>query len=234
VTLDLSFDFRSDSHGKDPDAASKKLKSYHKLLWAKELPNGKFFDLRDDLKQFYLSFQDIEELHILTSDSIGNSFSNNKKMAKLFEQIDPAALKSFRDINSTIGGFILFPGNRIDGKATINGERGFNPLIADRFDLTLECIRRHYSNLASPLNSVLNRYSTFFKLFRNFKGYVDFFLLNDLVSADYESINFFNSNLQVFASSPLPKDVDSYLEYRDNSMLFIQRRNERMGSGFLH
>ena len=36
------------------------------------------------------------------------------------------------------GGMMVFPGNRIDGKQTINGARGFNRKIADGFDLTLE------------------------------------------------------------------------------------------------
>ena len=46
---------------------------------------------------------------------------------------------------------------KIDGKMTINGARGFNAKIRDRFDLTLECIRRHYRNEDSPLTDVLGR-----------------------------------------------------------------------------
>ena len=54
--------------------------------------------------------------------------------------------------------------------------------IGDRFDLTLECIRRHYSEGESPLSGVLARYARFFDLFEDFRGYVEFFLLQDLVS----------------------------------------------------
>jgi hypothetical protein len=36
---------------------------------------------------------------------------------------------------------ILFPGNRVGRFQTINGARGFNTAIADRLDLTLECVR---------------------------------------------------------------------------------------------
>ena len=36
----------------------------------------------------------------------------------------------------------MFPANRIGGKVTINGAKGFHPRIKDRSDLTLECIRR--------------------------------------------------------------------------------------------
>ena len=73
---------------------------------------------------------------------------------------------------------------------TINGYRGFNQLIRDRFDLTLECIRLFYLQDKNPLTDVLDRYRDFFNLFTDFKGYVDFFLLQDLVTGDYQSINY--------------------------------------------
>lgn len=44
----------------------------------------------------------------------------------------------------------------------------------DRFDLTLECIRRHYLNMDSPLAPTLSRYTKFFALFGDFPGYVSF------------------------------------------------------------
>ena len=65
----------------------------------------------------------------------------------------------------TIPGFILFPGNQINGKVTMNAARGFNARICDRFDLTLECIRRYYAKIDSPLHEVISRYSNFFDLF---------------------------------------------------------------------
>lgn len=49
------------------------------------------------------------------------------------------------DLGYTMGSATLFPGNRVGNKMTINGHRGFHPRIADRFDLTPECIRRHYA-----------------------------------------------------------------------------------------
>jgi hypothetical protein len=68
-----------------------------------------------------------------------------------------------------IGGKLPFPGREIDGKA-INQVRGTNPKIADRLDLTLECIRLRYLGKNSPLAEVLIRYWAFFELFENFKG----------------------------------------------------------------
>ena len=70
----------------------------------------------------------------------------------------------------------------IDGKKklTINGERGWNKRIVDRFDLTLECIRRYYLDIESPLKETLERYKSFFLLFEDFRHYVEFFFLQDL------------------------------------------------------
>ncbi len=176
MIFDSTFDFRSDSNGKDPDSHSKTLKRHHKYLWTKLLPSGELFHLEDKDTKKYLVFYGAEGSHYLTSDSIGNSFSHHRgKIASVINQIDPEQLEEFRTLNSTIGGSILFPGNKVEGRMTINGERGFNRFIADRFDLTLECIRCHYLAIDNPLRDVLNRYDQFFHLFKDFQNYVDFF-----------------------------------------------------------
>jgi hypothetical protein len=162
--------------------------------------------LEDGKNKDYLVFKDIDFQHYLTSDSIA----------------------SFKTLNSTIGGFLLFPGNRINGAATINGERGFNYFIADRFDLTLECIRLHYLNIDNPLSRVFSRYKEFFQLFTSFPGYVDYFLLKDLVDENYSSVIFFNTFGNPLTESPIPTTVESYMEYRDNSMRFTKLRNQRI------
>ena len=46
---------------------------------------------------------------------------------------------------------MLFPSNKVDRLMTSNGVRGSHPSIADRFDLTLQCIRRPYRGERSPL-----------------------------------------------------------------------------------
>jgi hypothetical protein len=111
---------------------------------------------------------------------------------------------------------------------TINGSRGFNRKIADRFDLTLECVRLHYLGKPNPLENVLNQNSSFFKLFENFAGYVDFFLLQDLVNPDYELVYFLQPIKQVFESSPLPESKVEYLQYMQSSNSFTIKRNERI------
>lgn len=229
MLIDIEFDMREDSHGGDPDKASKTLKDFHQILWTKQLPSGEIFKLEPQ-KGKYLVFIDGERRYELSSDSIANSYSKDKRLKNLMEKIDQKVLKEFVDLNSTIGGFIVFPGNRIAGGATINGARGLNSLIADRFDLTLECIRRHYLHIASPLSSVLGRYEDYFSLFIDFKSFVDFFLLNDLVNEDYSRVLFFTNFEQIFQESPLPGDVKSYMLYKESSMAVTRKRNQRMAS----
>jgi hypothetical protein len=127
----------------------------------------------------------------------------------------------------TIGGMMIFPGNRIDGKQTINGARGFNRKIGDRLDLTLECIRRHYEGQSSPLRETLARYRDFFALFENFSGYVNFFVLQDLVTDDCSAVRFFMP-FDDFNTPAVPQDGDTYKEYRRLSIEFIGARNNRV------
>lgn len=51
--IDVWYDARLDSRGKDPDSASKVLKEYQRLLWSKLLPNGEMMQLESG-SGFYL------------------------------------------------------------------------------------------------------------------------------------------------------------------------------------
>jgi hypothetical protein len=148
-------------------------------------------------------------------------------MKHITEQFPEEENEAFRTIGYTIGGMMVFPGNVIDGKQTINGARGFNGRIADRFDLTLECIRRHYRGEDNPLRETLLRYAEFFALFGTFEGYVEFFVLEDLVSGDRSTVNFFTP-FDSFKTSPVPNTVGAYVDYRQRSIEFIQARNSRI------
>lgn len=163
----------------------------------------------------------------LSSDSIGHTYSRVKKMSHIIDEISHTEIDSFFSICSTIGAYIIFPAKRINNKMTINGARGVNHKIQDRFDLTLECIRRFYLNQQSPLIDVLERNVNFFKLFSDFKGYVDYFLLQDMVEEDYEAIKFWNK-FDNFETSPLPEDKDEYLSYKSKLQDFVQARNQRI------
>jgi hypothetical protein len=94
-------------------------------------------------------------------------------------------------------------------------------------DLTLECVRRHYRHEDSPLAPALGRYAGFFALFEDLPGYVDFFLLQDLVSSDYEAVRFFMP-FTGFSPPAIPRDLDAYLEFRRSSIKFTEARNRRI------
>ena len=89
-------------------------------------------------------------------------------MAAIIAEVQSDADEMFK-VGTTIGAYIIFPSYRVDRKNTINGARGMSAKIADRFDLTLECIRRHYAGEESPLSDVFERYGDFFELFVDFK-----------------------------------------------------------------
>ena len=143
----------------------------------------------------------------------------------MIKQIPNEANELF-DTGSTIGAYTLFPNKQIDGKNTINQARGVNSLIDDRFDLTLECIRLFYSRQQSPLYDTFLRYKDFFDLFGNFKGYIDFFLLNDLIDEN-ENIKFYLP-FDNFKTIPTFADIEEYLIYKKGVMEFIKARNKRI------
>lgn len=94
-------------------------------------------------------------------------------------------------------------------------------------DLTLECIRRHYQDHDRPLAETLNRYRDFFALFGDFRGYSDFFLLQDLLTDDLTAVNFFLP-FHDFQLPAVPLDLDTYRRYRDLSIHFTAQRNHRI------
>jgi len=226
--IDISFHFSSDTpQGKDPDSYSPTLRKYHRLLWSKPLPNGVNFNLDDNIPKVLHHKSELGEFFV-SSDSIGHTYSRKfKRMSHIINQVPSDGIVAFFSVCETIGGYIIFPAKTVDNKMTINAARDCNSKIADRFDLTLECIRRFYANEVSPLSGDLQRYSSFFSLFQRFQGYVDFFLLQDLVIENYSSIKFylpFNN----FDLSPLPNNVHEYQTYKKNVMDFITARNQRL------
>jgi len=142
-----------------------------------------------------------------------------------FSQI-PNEVTELFETGSTIGACTLFPNNRIDGNHTINQARGVNSLIDDRFDLTLECIRLFYLGQTSPLYDTLNRYKNFFALFENFIGYIQFYLLDDIIDNN-GNIKFYLP-FDNFKSRPVFNSIDDYFLYKQGVMTFINSRNKRI------
>lgn len=237
--LDINFDFTIDSHGYwegfwqrnnglgaggcDPDSTSPTLKMYHQLLWSKPLPNGDIMQLESD-RYGYLRWHDMR----FGSDSITASFRyrDYRPMIEAVANRLPDYrhfMESFLHKTYTIGGMIIFPRHR----NSINQRRGTNKRIRDRWDLTWECIRRFYVGDGSPLSDVLEVDRRFFELFVDFKGYIDFFYLQDCVTKDYGQVRFWLKDNH-FAENPFPQTVSEYLGFIQAELDFVEQRNARI------
>lgn len=238
--IDVTFDFTNDTPdywenfwerndglgagGNDPDACSKTLQQYHQILWSKQLPNGEKMELSCGHGAEYLTWNGFR----FGSDSITASFRYHccKDLLKQVEKELPdykAFMEQYLRKAYTIGGTIIFPKR----KGSINQARGCHTQIRDRWDLTLECIRRYYQGQESPLYDTLALDKAFFALFGDFKGYVDFFYLQDCVSADYATVNIWMGEGD-FLSDPLPKTTNEYFDWIHQNLAFVEKRNQRI------
>jgi len=238
--INVNFDFTTDSlnfwenfwernnglgaGGSDPDITSKTLQEYHCALWSRRLPNGEDMHLIKGSGSYYLTWKDFR----FGSDSITASFRYNKyktmiEKIKIFVPNYKAFMEDYIRKSYTIGGSIIFP-KRMRG---INQSRGCHPQIKDRWDLTLECIRKFYNDERTPLTECFEEDKKFFELFMDFKGFVDYFFLQDCVSSDYSSVLFWLEN-EDFSSNPLPKSPNEYVEFIEKELAFVKKRNERI------
>ena len=244
-TVDTEFDFTSELPeywdgfwekndgmgygGCDPDSKSKTLQMYHSALWSKHLPNGEDMVLKpetDYANNLMLTWNDFR----FSSDSIIVSFRYKKYediIKRVMSRVDnyKKFYEKFIRRAYTIGGMIIFPKHQ----QSINQCRGTNPFISDRWDLTLECIRRYYIGEYSPLYENLIRDKEFFDLFVDFKGYVDFFYLQDMVNKDYSVVDNWCGDFS-FSESGLPKTVHDYLVFIEKEITFLNKRNNRIKS----
>lgn len=229
MKIDTQFNFQAalGDPGRDADKYSLVLQDYHQFLWSKRLPNGELFQLEKLNTACLLRHTSNGNDMVLSSDRAVATFTRWKRLQHIIEQIPKPQLDEFIDITETIGGIIIWPSTKVDGKSTINGERGFNRKICDRLDLTIECIRRYYNDESSPLYDTFKRYNDFFKLFVDFKGYIDFFLFQDFVSDDYAEVNI-APPFDNFESSPVPATKEEYLAYMKHTTMLVKARNARI------
>lgn len=229
--IDVTFDIRSDtSPGRDPDSHSPTLRTYHRLLWSKPLPNGEMFSLSEARRNSYLHHQSDLGEFFLSSDRITQGLAGwGGRLQALAANFSEAENEEFKAVANSVAGVIVWPGNQIDRKQTINASRGLNGKIADRIDLTLEAIRRHYVGETSPLAKTLARYSDFFDLFENFLGYTEFFHLQDLAMSNAAQVRFFTS-FDDFQSLGVPATAESYMAFRRRYTDFLLARRERIST----
>ena len=221
--IDINYDFRKDSACGDPDTDSHKLYNAHRILWSKVLPSGDMLEIKIEDRYGRLILKNNQYMN-LSSDRMCPHFDG--KYNGIFNGwLANEEIVIFKYKVRTIGGHIVFPAHKKDG-FTINQARGVKRSIGDRFDLTLECIRRFYENEKSPLYEALQRYKGFFGLFIGFDEYVDFFLLQDFVTEQRQVI--FTLPFDNFMRSPLPLNIDEYRHYKNKTIELIDKRNSRI------
>lgn len=212
----------------DPDSKSPTLREYHKNLWSKELPCGETMKLEYGKDRgAYLIWKGLE----YGSDTIVNELLHYR-LQSVLEEVK-AHVENYREYvennirkSYTIGGTIIFPRH----PQSMNQMRGMNAIISDRWDLTMECIRRYYAgDEDNPLQKTMDLDRDFYELFVDFKGYVDYFYLQDCVSEDYNSVKLWCGDTFFEGSGRgRPKTLDDYTEYMDNQNSFLKNRNERI------
>lgn len=203
----------------DCDARSVKL--YDQMMeWldGKELPDGKVLHLTRAGK--YMLKKDTIRL---SADNVFTRFTG--RVPTLMDELEKIKGPDWEAYQQRIirngwriGGEILFPRHR----NSLNGMRGFSRQVMDRFDLTLECIQNFYEGQPSPLSWVLETDREWFKLFVNFQGFVDFFLLNDWVDEQYQVID------QLGTGALLPGTVQELENWHRRMEELVEARNLRI------
>ena len=253
MLIDTNFDFQAEANGrkqgdarphtlvyksdgavgwfseKDSDACSPTLQEYHRILWSKPLPSGEVFELTK-IGQNRLRHNSLLGEFVLSSDrATAVTFAQSKRVLEIVSRLPTNQLDAFARLSDSIGGIVIWPAKRVGG-LTINQARGFGKtgrILADRLDLTVECIRRYYSSESSPLNEVFERYDSFFRFFVDFRGWIDFFLLQDMVSDDYSAVKIappFNG----FDASSVPDNTSEYILYMKHTLDLLNKRNTRI------
>lgn len=240
TVFDITFDYKTDHPAPtspDPDRDSPRLKADHQLLWTKPLHGGELFKphvpaLAKERRKNYLAVELASgKRFTVGSDAITHSYTGWTKFPALVDARDRlTGDQRSRYLNTpyTIASAIVWP-VRTAHLPTMNTARGFGPeglLIGERMDLTLECIRRHYAGEpGSPLAGVTTNYADYFELFGTFEQFVDFFLLQDLVTVD--GIRFLLP-FDGFQRPATPTTLEEYVAYREATLDFITRRGNRM------
>ncbi|BCW67343.1 hypothetical protein NicSoilB4_21060 [Arthrobacter sp. NicSoilB4] len=243
--FDTTFDYKTDDpRGARPDADrdSKTLREDHELLWSKKLPLSEaiFAPKVTPGKNEYLIFTDATgDRFCYGSDAITSSYTDwvkakrprSRALVEAIAGLNPEQRARYLDPPYTIGSAMIWPVRRKDYH-TVNRVRGRNILIADRMDLTLECIQLHYAGKAGhPLEKATTAYKDFFDLFGTFKAFVEFFHFQDLIKpgSDYQEIEYFLKPNN-FERAATPATTGEYIEYRENVLAFIKKRSIRMAN----
>jgi len=227
--IDVGFCFLDDpDFVTDADRDSRLLRRWHQRLWSKSLSEGQ--SIAWDLEPGTSCL--VSGAHRVSSDTIATTHSNYQRLgaSQLWEALDEHERLRFDRLFYTIGGFIIFPTR----PQSLNQRRGTGGAVADRFDLTLECIRQHYIGLGNnPLADVLSVDAAYFRLFgqgaAGFATFIEFFHLQDLATAD--AVRWLDGRVGGewrFDRPALPQTLDDYRKYLANVADFVAARNARI------
>lgn len=237
-----------DANGRDPDSYSPTLRRYHQRLWSGRRLPGLTGDKSLKLKPHGYglidvaldkTFFELGEPLFLSSDAAIPTWWRWKETERLRAE-DPELKARIDDAYwplYAMGGMLMFPGRSVGRQWTINQAKGcLKTKVADRLDLTVECIRLHYdgehADERNPLGSTLLRYKGFLDLFGTFSGYIDFWLLQDLVTPDRKRVHFFMegdlAHYDFTTRYAIPQSAGDYDTYLRNALDFVDNRSERM------
>ena len=235
----------------DPDATSKKLYEAHEFLC--KLQGLKVSISEDNDYELVIDGKNIR----LSSDSIMSIYWHwsgkrypYKNMQEIIEKISSELqkkseynkrnipfkefIKSYLQKANTIGGFVVFPKHYLP---TVNTERGRSGKIRDRFDLTLECIRRAYQygdfycEDDNPLFGISEEDKEFFRMFGSFENYAKFFCLNGSYDGKHNWVNETGQVLNLFDNQPLDNwdfNKSEVLPTADNWWTFYRNIMDRL------
>ena len=82
-----------------------------------------------------------------------------------------------------------------------------------------------FDSIDNPLHVHIDRYKSFFKLFIDFKRYINHFLLNDLVDNNYD-VKFWVDFDDFHICRPVPSSVEAYKVYMRNVIDFVQKNQK--------
>jgi hypothetical protein len=228
MRIDTDRDMRADAGGRDMDIHSPTLRTYHQFLWSRPLPNGTVLKL-DASRSRARDYLVTQDGLVLSSDSLINSMTAWPRMKKALADVPEKEQEAFRQRASSVAATGLWPKRRGPAGQSINQARGLNRQIADRLDLTIECVRRHYAEDESPLTPVLEDAAQFFDLWPDWRTWIRWWLLDDLVDAKGR-IHWFLPFTEFGREQAWPSTSQGWRAYRDRCVEFIDRRAARMTS----
>jgi hypothetical protein len=215
----------------DADRDSYILQDWHRQLWSRDLPSGDRLQWVSERGEYLTCAGPYGPVRV-SSDTIATTHSRFPVVqhSRLWTDLSREEQDRYERAFYTIGGFIIFPVH----SDSLNQLRGWDSKIADRFDLTLECIRQHYLGAqGNPLSAGLKVDAEYFRLFgegsSGFAAYVDFFHLQDLVRGNtIKWLDDFDGSEWNFGAPPLPQSSSAYRRYLHNVAAFVSARNRRI------